>query len=88
MIDSTYHLAQRAIADLKGAILMTLRQAGPEGLSNADLGRKLGIYTGHKGHEGHISRTMLGMMEQEGVVEQEEETKRWRVANWTVTESA
>lgn len=82
-MDTPYHLAQRALADLKGSVLLTLQAAGSDGLSNAELGRRLGIYAGHKGHEGHISRTMLAMMEEEGVVEQEEETKRWRVVTRT-----
>ena len=34
-----------------------------------DIGRGLGIYGGHVNHEGHIPRTLLSIMESEGVVE-------------------
>lgn len=75
-----YLLAQRAIADLKAAVLMLLEQADDgSGLANVTIGRKLGIYTGHKGHEGHVSRTMLALLEAEGVVRQDSKTKLWQV---------
>jgi len=55
-------LAQQAIVDLKTAIHNTLFQK-PDGLSNAEIGRLLGIYHGHSGkHEGHISRVLLDLM--------------------------
>jgi hypothetical protein len=55
-------------------------QAGPEhGLTNAQIGRALGIYGGHVGHEGHISRTVLGLLESDGTAEQDELSKRWRI---------
>lgn len=73
-----YQTAQRAVADLKWAVLETLNAASSDGLSNAEIGRSLGIYAGHKGHEGHVSRTMLALLEAEGVVEQDASTKRWR----------
>lgn len=76
-IRSPYHLAQRAIADLKAAVLEVLREVGDRGITNAELGRRLGIYAGHAGHEGHISRTMLALMESEGVAQQDQKTKRW-----------
>ena len=82
-MDEAYHIAQKAIADLKSAIYKTLKRAPPEGMSNAQIGRTLGIYTGHVGHEGHISRTLLAVMEKEGVVEQDESTKRWMIRNQT-----
>jgi hypothetical protein len=76
---SSYHVAQRALADLKAAVYAVL-QAGPElGLTNAQVGRALGIYGGHEGHEGHISRTILGLLERDGTADQEESTKRWRI---------
>lgn len=76
---SSYHLAQRAISDLKAAVRETI-EAGPEaGLTNAQIGRMLGIYAGHEGHEGHISRTVLAMLEAEGVAEQDESNLRWRL---------
>lgn len=76
-----YLLAQRAIADLKAAVLMALEFGQEEsmGRSNAEIGRCLGIYLGHKGHEGHISRTMLALLEAEGLVEQDMESKRWKI---------
>ncbi len=77
--DESYADAQSAIAMLKSAIYRVLLDAGQEGLSNAQIGRKLGIYTGHKGHEGHIPRTLLGIMEGEHVVEQDTERKLWRL---------
>ena len=79
MLEHPYHMAQRAIADLKASV-RCLIEAGPsEGLKNVELGRTLGIYAGHVGHEGHISRTILALLESEGVVEQDEGTKRWRL---------
>lgn len=50
-----------------------------KGLTNAEIGRKLGIYMGHKGHEGHISRTILSLLEEDGMVCQDKVTKRWLV---------
>jgi DNA-binding IclR family transcriptional regulator len=75
--DTSYKQAQIAIANLKSAIREVLLNAGAKGMTNAEIGRTLGIYTGHKGHEGHIPRTMLAIMENEGVVAQDEETNRW-----------
>ena len=56
---------------------MSLEESGINGLSNAELSKSLGIYSGHIGHEGHISRTLLSLLESENVVYQEENTKRW-----------
>ncbi|MCJ7975144.1 hypothetical protein LOS88_20230 [Aeromonas veronii] len=77
MNSQAYQLAQSAIADLKSAVYLTLEASGDAGLTNAELGRSLGIYGGHVGHEGHISRTLLGLLENEGVVVQVADTKRW-----------
>jgi DNA-binding IclR family transcriptional regulator len=78
----TYKQAQRAIADLKGAILSLLDDASPKGLRNVEIGRSLGIYAGHSGqHDGHIPRTLLDMMESEGIVKQDKETRRWHLQN-------
>ena len=77
MSDTSYSRAQIAIANLKSAIRDVLSDAGAEGMTNAQIGRTLGIYTGHEGHEGHIPRTMLAIMENEGVVAQDDETNRW-----------
>lgn len=82
-----YRRAQVAMAELKGAVVALLRQH-PEGLSNASIGRSLGIYAGHKGHEGHISRTLLAMLEDEGVVEQRQEDRSWVVRKHGVTSDA
>lgn|GEM_PF-1360808 len=76
---SAYQTAQRALADLKSAVYQVLADAPEAGLSNAEIGRTLGIYGGHIGHEGHIPRTLLSMMQQEGVVIQDAGSKRWRL---------
>lgn len=78
---TNYHLAQSAIADLKAAIYSLLENSSKDSLSNAEIGRSLGIYSGHVGHEGHISRTLLAMMEEEGVVEQDDDTKEWKLVD-------
>ncbi len=72
-----YYTAQKALADLKSAIRSLLSAAGSSGMTNAQIGRTLGIYSGHIGHEGHIPRTLLAIMEGEGVVEQDKGSKRW-----------
>lgn len=74
-----YADAQEAIKILKLAIYRVLLDAGAKGMKNAEVGRVLGIYAGHEGHEGHIPRTLLGMMQSEGVVEQDQRTKSWRL---------
>ena len=74
-----YRQAQVAMAELKAAVRSLIAASGEAGLTNAEIGRSLGIYGGHVGHEGHVSRTLLTMLESEGVVEQEERTKRWRL---------
>ena len=74
-----YQIAQRAMADLKAAIHMAMGKDSGNGMTNAEVGRSLGIYQGHVGHEGHIPRTLLGIMESEGVVEQDSKTKKWRL---------
>lgn len=80
---SPYEKAQLAIVGLKTAVFELL-EAGPEsGLRNADIGRALGIYAGHRGHEGHVPRTILAILEQEGVISQDINTKRWRILRVT-----
>lgn len=75
-----YEKAQLAIAQLKGAIYELL-EAGPDsGLRNSEIGRALGIYGGHQGHEGHVPRTILAIMEREGLVSQDSGTKCWRLS--------
>ena len=82
-----YRRSQIALADLKASIYEVLASRPNDGLSNAQIGRTLGIYTGHVGHEGHISRTLLAIMEHEGVVEQNRDTKRWSIRNHADAES-
>ena len=79
-IDQPYFLAQTAIAQLKAAIHLVLSSAAPGGLRNSDIGRLLGIYMGHVEHEGHIPRTLLALMEAEGVVQQDKATKLWSLS--------
>lgn len=79
---NAYHLAQRAISDLKAAVYKVLKDATSEGISNAEIGRTLGIYSGHVGHEGHIPQSLLAIMESEGVVEQLSERKRWKLKRY------
>ena len=79
--EDPYRMAQRAMAELKAAIRAVLEEAPDEGLKNVEIGRTLGIYTGHEGHEGHVPRTLLALMEQEGLVIQDSESRRWRLRN-------
>jgi hypothetical protein len=76
-VKDAHHLAQHAMADLKAAVYVLLQEAPSEGLTNAQIGRSLGIYAGHVEHEGHIPRTLLALMEKEGVAQQSPATKRW-----------
>ena len=71
-----YLIAQRAIADLKAAVLTLLRRTGRP-MSNAEIGRRLGIYMGHIGHVGHVPRAILALLENEGLAEQIEERGPW-----------
>ena len=74
-----YQLAQKALVDLKTSIYALLEAGPEEGLTNAQIGRRLGIYMGHVGHKGHIPRTLLAIMEAEGIVDQDKSTKKWRL---------
>jgi hypothetical protein len=78
MQSDEYRRAQVAMAELKAAVLSLLERT-PGGATNAVIGRSLGIYGGHKGHEGHISRTVLAMLEGEGVVQQNEKDRAWTI---------
>ena len=42
-------------------------------------GKALGIFQDHIRHEGHIPRTLLPLMEEEGVIEQNADTKKWKL---------
>jgi hypothetical protein len=77
-MSDAYLVAQEAMAKLKSSVWLLLKDS-PDGLTNAAIGRSLGIYAGHIGHEGHISRTLLSLMEAEGVVEQDTATKAWTI---------
>ena len=62
-----YLLAQEAMGKLRSAIYLVLqrpRQRADKRPTWALIGC---IYSGHVGHEGHISRTILALMEEEGV---------------------
>ena len=74
---SLYTRAQRAMADLKG-VVYELISSSRTPLTNAEIGRRLGIYRGHVGHEGHISRTILGFLEEDQVIIQEKD-KTWHL---------
>ena len=76
-LNEEYKEAQTAIAQLKSLVRTVLELAPEEGLKNSEIGRVLGIYSGHVEHEGHISRTLLEMLKAEGVVEQNPKTKTW-----------
>lgn len=78
-MSDAYALAQDAMAKLRTAVHLRLAHGPAGGMSNADLSRSLGIHSGYVRHEGHISRTVLGLMETEGVVEQDTTTKSWRL---------
>lgn len=79
-----YQRAHAALLELKSVVLETLAAAGQEGLTNAELGRGLGIYHGYEnadgveGHPGHISRWLLGELQREEMVRQDS-AKRWSV---------
>ena len=76
---SSYGRAQEGIRLLKVAIHELLEMAPEEGLTNAQIGRALGIYGGHVEHEGHISRSLLEQMKNEQVVEQISPRGPWRL---------
>lgn len=72
-----YRRAQVGIAELKAAIYELLREGPIEGMTGAQVGLSLGLHHGPAGHEGDLSRSLLAMMESDGVVEQEPTSKRW-----------
>jgi len=74
-----YEMAQLALAQMKAAVYMVLASNRSNGLRNVDIGRSLRIYHGHARHEGHISRSLLAMMENDGVIEQDDQTKTWKL---------
>ena len=76
---TAYTHSQLAIAELKASVPELLELESNGIMTNAKIGRALGIYQGHKGHEGHISRTILGLMETDGTVEQFGKQPYWRL---------
>jgi hypothetical protein len=76
-----YEKAQHALTELKSSVLRLLLATGQMGLKNSQIGRGLGIYAGHVGHQGHISRTVLAMLEAEGLLRQDATSKKWFVKN-------
>ena len=78
-INEAFETAQGALAALKAAVRTVLENGPEEGLRNVDVGQCLGIYGGHVEHVGHISRTVLAMLECDGVAEQFGPEKRWRL---------
>ena len=81
-----YRRAQRALADLKAAAVEVLATSGPEGLRNFQIGRLLGIYGGHVQHEGHVSRTILEMLQEDGIAEQKGKDKTWHLCQQSAPE--
>ena len=81
MVNTTdlYQKAQIGLVDIKGAVFELL-QRSEGGMTTAEIGRSLGIYMDHAGHEGHISGTILAMMETEGAAWQEAPRGKWHAA--------
>lgn len=80
MSTSPYQRAQKALANLKIAVRDYLESVGPDGATNAEVGRALGIYHGYSsGQEGHVSRTLLSLLEIDGVAERDSETRKWKL---------
>lgn len=75
------------MAELKGAVYELIVE-NPDGLTNAGIGRRLGIHQGHVGHEGHMSRTILVMLEAGEAVIQNKESKVWSLRKAEVVKQA
>lgn len=73
-----YERSPFAIAELKSVVFQLLEQSAA-GRTNAEIGRSLGIYAGHIGHEGHIPRTILALMQADGSVIQDGKGGKWYV---------
>jgi hypothetical protein len=79
-----YQLAQNSLASLKTSIHILLTE-NSDGLTNAQIGRALGIYYGHSGkHVGHIPRVLLEIMKGEGIVEQNSRNKKWIIRQLSI----
>lgn len=70
-------MAQRALADLKVAAAMLLSEVADPGLSNAEIGRALAYALATRAAKG--TSTFLALMETEGLVVQDPDSKRWRL---------
>ena len=79
MSHSLYERAQIGVAQVKSAIFELLEQ-NKDCLTNAEIGRSLGIYFGHEGHEGHIPRSLISLMEREGAVYQDGPCGKWFIS--------
>ncbi len=84
VLNDAYREAQNSISVLKSLVRTVLEYAPEDGLKNSEIGRSLGIYSGHIEHEGHISRTLLAMLEAEGVVVQSPDNKKWKLRDHRV----
>jgi len=69
-------LVERALSELRGVVHAKLLE-NKDGLTNAQLGRSLGLYMGHVGHQGCVSRTILEMLKENEMAWQDPATKRW-----------
>jgi hypothetical protein len=78
---NSYFLAQQGLTLIKAAVVEILKNNYPNGLRNSQIGRALGIYMGHVGHEGHISRCILAMLEHESIVYQIQDNKEWKLTD-------
>jgi hypothetical protein len=73
-------VAQKGLAELKSAVFGYLKLYPDRGLTNVEIGRSLGIYGGHVGHEGHVSRLALELLKADGLVEQLGD-KTWKLVD-------
>ena len=78
MIQYPYQVTQRSRSDLKASARLLIESASSQVLTNVETGRTPRIYSGHAGHEGHIPRTILALLENEGVVDQDKKMECWR----------
>ena len=69
MNSEIYSQSQQAISILKSCVYRVLEESGNKGLRNSEISTKLGIRTADGSSKDWITRTVLGMMEREEVVE-------------------
>lgn len=75
-----FRLAQDGLGKIKSAVFGYLQQEHPRALTNAEIGRALGIYGGHVGHVGHLSGTALELLKADGLVRQNDD-KAWSLVD-------